>query len=381
MNAQKLILTTLVIFVGLKPVADAQIPQLPFNPKKYVVQRTLDSLHIDGKLNEQSWQQAPSTDSFIDLAQPKPKFKTTAKMLWDDTYLYIAAEMEEPHVWGRLTQRDTVIFYDNDFEVFIDPDGDTHNYYELEINALGTVWDLLLTKPYRDGGKAIDGWDISGLQSAIDIQGTLNDPTDRDSGWTVELTLPWRILEEAAVHNGPPENGEQWRINFSRVQWYHQIKNGKYVKKMDAKTGKKLPEENWVWSPQGVINMHYPEMWGVVQFSNTSVGELPPDFKENPEEQIKWYLRQLYYRQREWRENHGAYTDEIEELKAEKLFQKMKLDEKFPSLTSAKISNTKHTFQVQIINKDDQTSWYIDETGRVWNHIKRTLQRPHKFKE
>ena len=60
-----------------------------------------------------------------------------------------------------MTERDSVIFRDNDFEVFIDPDGDTHAYYELEINALGTVWDLLLLKPYRDGGPAINGWDIA----------------------------------------------------------------------------------------------------------------------------------------------------------------------------------------------------------------------------
>ena len=45
-------------------------------------------------------------------------------MLWDDTYFYVAAHLEEPHVWGTLTKHDTVIFQDNDFEIFIDPDGD-----------------------------------------------------------------------------------------------------------------------------------------------------------------------------------------------------------------------------------------------------------------
>ena len=81
-------------------------------------------------------------------------------MLWDDKYLYIGAAMVEPHVWATLTERDAVIYHDNDFEVFIDPDGDTHLYYEIEINALGTVWDLLLVRPYRDGGPAIDAWDV-----------------------------------------------------------------------------------------------------------------------------------------------------------------------------------------------------------------------------
>lgn len=32
-----------------------------------------------------------------------------------------------------------------------------------------------------------------------------------------------------------------------------------------------LPEDNWVWSSQNVINMHLPEMWGFIQFSNASI--------------------------------------------------------------------------------------------------------------
>jgi hypothetical protein len=117
-------------------------------------------------------------------------------MLWDDEWFYVAAEMEEPDLWGTLTERDSVIFRDNDFELFIDPDDDTHGYYELEVNALGTPWDLLLIKPYRDGGPAINGWDITGLQARVDLKGTLNKPADRDQGWAIELALP--DLKEAA---------------------------------------------------------------------------------------------------------------------------------------------------------------------------------------
>ena len=101
-------------------------------------------------------------------------------MLWDETYFYIAAELEEPNVWGTLTEHDSVIFHDNDFEVFIDPDGDNHEYYELEINALNTEWDLFLKKPYRDGGPAINEWEIPGLKTATHTKGKINDPTDLD---------------------------------------------------------------------------------------------------------------------------------------------------------------------------------------------------------
>src|SRR5687768_640330 len=107
---------------------------------------------IDGRIDDVAWEQAAWAADFVDIEgslKPLPRFKTRAKMLWDDDYFYIAAEMEEPHVWGTLTEHDSVIFYDNDFEVFIDPDGDNHNYYEFEINALNTGWDLRLPKPYR----------------------------------------------------------------------------------------------------------------------------------------------------------------------------------------------------------------------------------------
>ena len=101
-------------------------------------------------------------------------------------------------MWGTLTQRDSVIFQDNDFEVFIDPDGDNHQYYEIEINALNTVWDLRLVKPYRDGGPAVNEWDVAGMRSAVHVDGTLNDPRDADRGWTVEMALPWEAMSEYA---------------------------------------------------------------------------------------------------------------------------------------------------------------------------------------
>ena len=139
----------------------------------------------------------------------------------------------EPDLWATLKQRDTVIFYNNDFEVFIDPDGDTHNYMEFEINALNTVWDLLLTKPYRNNGKVLDAWDFKGLKSAVCITGTLNDPSDRDTSWSVELAFPWAVMSEAASFDIPPA-GTFWRINFSRVNWQVDLKNKRYSRKQDA---------------------------------------------------------------------------------------------------------------------------------------------------
>src|SRR5262249_15000970 len=94
--------------------------------------------------------------------RPSPR---GARCSGDDEFFYVGAELEEPHVWATLTQHDAVIFHDNDFEVFIDPNGDNHEYYEFEINAFNTGWDLLLPRPYKDGGKAVNSWEIPGLKT------------------------------------------------------------------------------------------------------------------------------------------------------------------------------------------------------------------------
>ena len=218
-------------------------------------------------------------------------------------------------MWGTITQRDAVIFHNNDFEVFIDPDGDTHQYYELEVNALRTAWDLLLVKPYRDGGPAINGWDVSGLQVGVRVDGTLNRPGDADRGWTVELAIPWAALREAAHRAAPPEPGDRWRVNFSRVEWRTRVERGRYVKLTDPATGQPLPEDNWLWTPQGVVNAHYPEMWGFVQFSSRAAGQGADTFVPRVVDGEKWMLRVLYYRERAFHSAHGYFTDDLTKLR------------------------------------------------------------------
>lgn len=292
-------------------LSDFPVPQIEFNPERYICYRTTKPLTLDGRLDEQDWDNAKYTQSFVDIEgdlKPHPYLDTKVKMLWDDTNLYFGVSMEEPHIWATLTQRDTVIFYDNDFEIFLDPDGDTHNYYELEVNAYGTEWDLLLLKPYRDAHKvAVDSWDIAGLVTAIYIDGTLNNPNDIDKGWSIEIAIPWNTLEECSS-NKIPIDGQQWRVNFSRVQWETDIINGKYIKK-DKR------EHNWVWSPQGLIAMHYPEMWGFVQFSVQPVSKPNANFMWDTIENHKWYLRQMYYHQKIYFDTHRKWNDNYLHLK------------------------------------------------------------------
>ena len=289
-------------------------------PKGYICYRADTPVNVDGKLDDGVWQAVPWTDDFVDIegdTKPRPRFRTRAKMLWDVYYFYVAALMEEPHVWGTLTKHDAVIFHDNDFEVFIDPNGDNHEYCEFEMNALNTGWDLFLPRPYKDGGRADNGWEIPGLKSAVDVAGTLNDPSDHDQGWSVEIAIPWNSLRDFAHRTTPPHDGDQWRINFSRVEWQHEIEAGKYRKVPRTR------EDNWVWSPQGVIDMHRPERWGFVQFSQAAAGTAR--LKLDVAWEARETLMTVYHHQKAFHQKHQRWAGTLNELALKDLPQQLTL--------------------------------------------------------
>jgi len=325
------------------------------HPRGYVSYRASKPPVIDGKLDDEAWQAVPWSEPFGDIegdAKPKPPLRTRVKMLWDDRHFYIGAELEEPHVWGTIKQHDAVIFQDNDFEVFIDPDGDSHTYGELELNALNTTWDLLLTMPYKDGGLAINGWEIAGLRTAVHVDGTINDPRDVDKGWSVEIAFPWQSLTELTHNNKSPGDGDQWRINFSRVEWQHEIVDGKYRKVP------KRPENNWVWSPQGVVDMHRPETWGYVQFSTAPPGKTA--FRPDPGWPAKQLLHRIYYAQREYREKNKAWAKTLKELGLNGLNHE--------SLAGPpEMAVAGDLFEVTVKEIKEGRSWHIRSDAKVWS--------------
>lgn len=325
-NAQSIpimkhLLTGLFALLGTAAMAQ-QLPTVRYANRltpvqQYVCQRTPSPLHIDGRLDEAAWQQAADITHFVDISggnHPAPRYHTTAKMLWDDDYLYVAAVMEEPHVWATLTKRDTIVYHDNDFEVFIDPDGDGHNYFEVEVNALNTVFDLSLTHPYRAPQRPFVQfqWNCPGLLVATSVQGTLNDASDTDRGWTLEMAIPRQAL--ASEFERVLEAGKQLRIGFSRVEWQHTTDAaGRYVKKKD-RNGRPLREDNWTWGATGLVAMHMPERWGCVQLSSTTVGTTPEAFVPMADVAERRLLWAGFYAQEDFFKRHRRYATTLKEL-------------------------------------------------------------------
>lgn len=169
----------------------------------------------------------------------------------------------------------------------------------------------IMEKPQRDCVRRIIGWDIHGLESAVKIDGRLNDPTAQNTGWSLEIRIPWFSLRECGKDECyptrfAPEPGEIWRMNFSRVEWDVDVRDGRYVKRADKATGEPLPEHNWVWAPTGVIDIHMPEMWGYLVF--TREGERYPLPRADA---AKLLLRKLYYREHAHCCQTGQFTADV----------------------------------------------------------------------
>jgi hypothetical protein len=354
-------ISIVIISAFLCIAQSVKIPEIDFNPEKYICCYTADKIVIDGADDEKAWDTAEWTKDFVDIKGRKDSptdFRTRVKMLWDKDYFYVFAELEEHDVWGSITQHDDTIYNNNNFEVFIDPDGDTHNYFELELNALNTTWDLVMIKPYRDMDKAsLSGWEMKGMESGVKVYGTINKPGDKDSCWTVEAAFPWESMKELTSGNIPPAAGEQWRVNFARAEWKVKSPSDSYIKMYDSVSGKPLRSFS-VWSPQGLVNLHYPEMWGYVQFDSSYSINDRSRFIEKKEEAAKWYLRRLYYAEKQYYEKNNTFTSELDLLNI--------VPQPVPGfIFPPHAESTRETFVVTIFSEDNSTAIKINNEGRI----------------
>jgi len=261
--------------------------------KHYTACRTIGPIVVDGRLDEPSWQHAVRSPRFEDLEEPgRPAlFETRAAVLWDDDYLYVGFWVEDPDVRATYTERDSMICEENDVEVFI---AGEDSYYEFELNPLGTIMERFYVwqNAYVEAGFgahpefdlqgtdlvdtlggiktghahprgrrwAFRQWDLPGLKWAVHVDGTINDPSDRDRGWTAEIAFPWQSLKHLADGRSlPAREGDIWRMDFSRFQW------------IDEGGFRTCP--GWAWNSHGIYDSHIPDRFSVIHFSKKAVGE------------------------------------------------------------------------------------------------------------
>jgi len=186
-------------------------PATPPVPEAHV-RKTATPPKIDGVLDDPAWQ-AATLLTLVDSLDGRPtQLRTTARLTWDAEALYVAFDCEDPDVWGTFRNRDDPIYTQEAVEIFIDADADGKTYDEIEVSPHNVVFDAYF--PARRQGMDLS-WD-SGIQSAVKVDGTIDDASDRDHGWTVEMRIPFARLH--SVPRLPPQPGDRWRFNLYRLE-------------------------------------------------------------------------------------------------------------------------------------------------------------------
>ena len=155
--------------------------------------RTSETILTDGKMEEASWQQteAQTLDNFYRVEKPDDDQKTTFRMLWDDKNLYLFYDMEDKYLTVRETERDGAPYLDDCAEIFFItvPDSlDTHFGYELNLNKASN--DFIYFNDFYDRKNlAFKGFNPD-FEVEISYNGTINNNSDIDVGWTIEMAIP-----------------------------------------------------------------------------------------------------------------------------------------------------------------------------------------------
>jgi hypothetical protein len=228
----------------------------PVEKKRLVARKVKNgAIKIDGKLTEKEWADAESSGDFVRTMDAGPADqKTTAKVLWDDKFIYVAFVNDDKDIWSTLDKHDDKLWTQEADEMFIDADGDGKTYVELQVNPKGATFDSYLPA-YRQNQNDFE----SGIKAGVNVEGTLNKREDEDKRWTVELQIPIEAArgKEKEMKNVPPKVGTEWRVNFFR---------------MDQPNGR--PQAGTGWSAPMVGDFHALDRFGVLVFGDDK-GKVP----------------------------------------------------------------------------------------------------------
>jgi hypothetical protein len=204
--------------VEKRQAAPAAAPAPTIATPVYECRWTAEPITIDGKGDEAAWKQAQVIDRFYLPGQGGKlgRTATKARLLWDHDYLYFLAEMEDADLYANVTEHDGPAWDNDVFELFLKPSEKNPGYYEFEVNAANTTLDMFLYSRGSGGYNRYKATDEFDFQTAVQLRGTLNDPRDRDQGWTVEGRLRWR---DFAHTGGAPAVGDRWKFALCRYDY------------------------------------------------------------------------------------------------------------------------------------------------------------------
>ncbi len=167
---------------------------------------------VDGKMLEEEWHETPSSsfNNYYRFKKDGDKQKSTFRALWDETNLYFFYAFEDKYLTVRETQRDGKPYFDDCAELFLIPVPealDTHFCFEINLNKAAN--DLIYFNNYYQGNSiALKPFNPE-YKVEITYDGTINDNSDIDKGWTMELEIPLTTFGFLANFE-PVREGNKW---------------------------------------------------------------------------------------------------------------------------------------------------------------------------
>ncbi|MBW3540715.1 MAG: carbohydrate-binding family 9-like protein [Planctomycetes bacterium] len=218
--ASGVLVVGLIALVGAHPDAPDATERSRGATQSYDCRRATGEIAIDGRGDEEAWRTAATIDGFALpwlRDQPRPAYtKTRARLLWDDDYLYFLAEMEDSDLYADVTEHDGRTWDNDVFELFFKPSREQPGYYELQVNAAGTVLDIFFPRRGSGGYQRYARDGEFHIEAKVARRGTLNNWRDRDTGWTVEGRIPWSDFERTG---GRPAAGDAWSFALCRYDY------------------------------------------------------------------------------------------------------------------------------------------------------------------
>ncbi len=188
----------------------------------YECRYTSEPIIVDGKLDEAAWNKAPALNFYIPVTDEMPASFTIGKVLWNESYLYVGLKAFDRDIGGKFTERDSPTFKEDVLETFLKPHEEKDEFYNFEINVLGTVFDARQKK-----GMALKervAWSCEGLTWKTSYRGTLNQPADEDEYWCLELAIPFSGLD--VLEGTAPEEGDTWLFHLARYDYSAYLPDG-----------------------------------------------------------------------------------------------------------------------------------------------------------
>jgi len=210
-------------------------------------------LALTGRIDDPLWAKAENFALVDAVSAERSEQETTVKCLYSDRYLYVAFSCEDSYIWGTHTERDSPIFEQECVEVFINPAGAPHHYYEINLSPRNVVYDSHIINnrtpdnPFADflGFPQLNFVD---LHTAVWIDGELG-VQGGARGWRAEFAIP--LAELYGAPHCPPQAGDQWRINFYRID-----------------SPQMNQRRHSAWSPTGREAFHLPWRFGTLIFAD-----------------------------------------------------------------------------------------------------------------